>query len=613
MNNQGFYITSLRVLGSGKADAIVTFNQGLNVISGPSDTGKSYIYECINFMLGSSKRPEELEKEDIGYDKVILTIKDYNDIDYTLQREFKSRSFTVWKLPYNKILTATDYKIYNLTNTKNPENTISYFYMNLLKGYGLKIKKNQRGSTINLTFGTIRPFFQVNETKIQERASFLLQDKRSITSQERSAFRSFLTKLDDKDCKEIESKDIQEAKVNGKIEYLEEIKDKLSSRIDQKKEKLKDFEKKSIIDKIDNITNVISIESKSMKEATTLRKDIWDNITSLESKLIYNQELVERFKLLIETYLDDLERLEFIEEGSHYISQLENTECPTCNQVIEDDSIDLKEQKAGIEFEKNSISMKSDDLSNTINKLVVENSELQTEIESFRKQLKLIDVKINTELKSIIDLSKEELHTMQNMINDFNVLESDKLELAEVIARINYYSDLKITGNQKTEYTNELGDKIISKICTEIYEVLKSWHYIDLGEVTYDDEKDDFRINRKSRLSHGKGHRAILYSAYLTGLLKYSQKSDSNTLHPHLVIMDSPLTAYKKEEQYNIPEEDMISYDTEIEFFKNLSKLKDSQIIIVDNKEPKGIANKDLNHIHFTKNKNHGRYGFFPI
>lgn len=56
----GFRITRLTFTGTGVPDAEVIFSDGLNVISGPSDTGKTFIAQCIDFMLGASISPKEI-------------------------------------------------------------------------------------------------------------------------------------------------------------------------------------------------------------------------------------------------------------------------------------------------------------------------------------------------------------------------------------------------------------------------------------------------------------------------------------------------------------------------------------------------------------------------
>ena len=38
----------------------VRFNRGLNVVVGASNTGKTYIAQCVDFMLGGSRSPKEI-------------------------------------------------------------------------------------------------------------------------------------------------------------------------------------------------------------------------------------------------------------------------------------------------------------------------------------------------------------------------------------------------------------------------------------------------------------------------------------------------------------------------------------------------------------------------
>lgn len=68
-------LKKLILTGNGKQDAVIDFNEGLNVIAGASDTGKSFAFECINFILGSSEAPS-CPPEAKGYQAVFAEIKD---------------------------------------------------------------------------------------------------------------------------------------------------------------------------------------------------------------------------------------------------------------------------------------------------------------------------------------------------------------------------------------------------------------------------------------------------------------------------------------------------------------------------------------------------------
>jgi len=66
-----FYIERIAAHGSGKNDAIVTFGEGLNIIQGYSDTGKTCVVKCIDFIYGSSEKPFDTNT---GYNKVSMRI-----------------------------------------------------------------------------------------------------------------------------------------------------------------------------------------------------------------------------------------------------------------------------------------------------------------------------------------------------------------------------------------------------------------------------------------------------------------------------------------------------------------------------------------------------------
>lgn len=54
---QTFMIKKLRVSGAGKVDGIVEFTDGLNLIKGRSNTRKTWILRCINYLFGNDRRP----------------------------------------------------------------------------------------------------------------------------------------------------------------------------------------------------------------------------------------------------------------------------------------------------------------------------------------------------------------------------------------------------------------------------------------------------------------------------------------------------------------------------------------------------------------------------
>ena len=81
-------LKKLILTGNGKRDAVINFHEGLNVIAGASDTGKSFAFECINYILGSSEVPS-CPPEAKVYQTVYMEIKDSCQQEiFTLKRDF---------------------------------------------------------------------------------------------------------------------------------------------------------------------------------------------------------------------------------------------------------------------------------------------------------------------------------------------------------------------------------------------------------------------------------------------------------------------------------------------------------------------------------------------
>jgi DNA repair ATPase RecN len=63
-------IRHITFIGSGLDDASVEFGLGMTLVRGPSDTGKSFIADAIDFMLGANALKEIPERD--GYSTALL-------------------------------------------------------------------------------------------------------------------------------------------------------------------------------------------------------------------------------------------------------------------------------------------------------------------------------------------------------------------------------------------------------------------------------------------------------------------------------------------------------------------------------------------------------------
>ena len=68
-----FHITQIAASGMGVDYSPVSFEDGVNFIVGPSNTGKSYVIGCIDFMFGGKEVPFSMT--DTGYDTITMTLE----------------------------------------------------------------------------------------------------------------------------------------------------------------------------------------------------------------------------------------------------------------------------------------------------------------------------------------------------------------------------------------------------------------------------------------------------------------------------------------------------------------------------------------------------------
>src|SRR5271168_892753 len=95
MSAPGFRIRHLVFHGPNRTPAAVSFGPGLNVLYGASDTGKSFVVEAIDFMLGG-KPPLRDIPERVGYDRVLLGIETFTGDAFTIFRSIEGGRFRLY-------------------------------------------------------------------------------------------------------------------------------------------------------------------------------------------------------------------------------------------------------------------------------------------------------------------------------------------------------------------------------------------------------------------------------------------------------------------------------------------------------------------------------------
>ncbi len=95
MTTPGLRIRHIAFHGPDRSPALVTFGPGLNVIYGASDTGKSFVVEAIDFMLGGKTALKDIP-ERVGYDRILMGIETIAGDKHTVSRSAEGGRFKVY-------------------------------------------------------------------------------------------------------------------------------------------------------------------------------------------------------------------------------------------------------------------------------------------------------------------------------------------------------------------------------------------------------------------------------------------------------------------------------------------------------------------------------------
>lgn len=619
-NNFGFYVSNLKVTGSNVKPANITFNTGFNVISGLSDTGKSYIFACINFMLGGGEPPKDVP-ESSGYTDVYLEIRTYSGKSFTLNRNIKGGHFKVKEVEIDKFLTNGISTELKEQHSSTASDNISQFLLGL-SGFAEKwAKKDKYNNKRSLSFRDIAGLTLIDEERIiTTKSPVYVSGQYSNQTVEQSVLEILLTGKDAKELEQVEETKIYQSRIKGKIELIDSLVNELSEKVILLEAENTNEKQKQLQNKIEQLSVLLQESSLKLEKLTQEKQNLFNLISELESKNILYEELRNRFILLQEHYNSDIKRLEFVTEGEELFSQLITIKCPLCGGEMDKEHYDciIEDDKKSssviesIEKEIAKIKLKLSDLKSTLKQLEADRNERDSLLIGLKEKFKIVTSEIQFNIEPIKASTKQEIDLL---IRELSLVKEQDLLKGQII---NYYA-------QKSSFEKELAKKpmlgelsdgikytVLQNLCDIIKDILNKWKYPNVAVVNFNTEYKvyDYKINNKIRNAHGKGIRAITYSAFIISLMDYC--IEKNLPHSRTIIIDSPLTTYHGREQGEREED--VSKDMQDSFFKDLCETtNDRQIIILDNKDPNQELKYKITYIHFTNDKAKGRQGFFPL
>ncbi|OPD38847.1 hypothetical protein AL714_00325 [Clostridium botulinum] len=620
MNNFGIEIKKLVLQGTGKKDAILIFSSGLNVVAGASDTGKSFAYECINYILGSTDIPE-IPSEAVEYDYVLLEFLDKTSQQIiTLKRSFNVRKKRTIYYIYSDIEHMLEANNNVLSSDSKAKNSLSSRLMQACNcDYKNVLKKTSNGETEAFTFRKFAYLMMINETRIVQKNSpiFMGDTKRDKNStKEVASFFTILSGLDYQKYIKSESAEVKKAQLKGAIDELLLICDSLRIETTDMEKIIQGYNFDEINERITSLESLIKEQKLEVEKQEERRNQYVDKLNSLLNEKSRIKDNLLKFRLLKKNYESDIERLEFIEQSHDLTTQLADIKCPICNGTMkyEETNIDKEVYFSAIYKEKL--------------KLKAYLSDLQGTIEDFENDLSKIGEAVNKEQENI-QYANSFLEKQANSISNTFLDYENYLEIRDKVTQIKHnkkkLTDTNVRINKLSERINntkasdskvdikKLNDELMLEFCNLIQAFLGNWNFMpkcDRQEVFFGNKSNDVMVCGKTKASFGKGARAIINSAFIISIMKYCIARGLS--HPGFVVLDSPLTTYKERDKKKNEKNEEVSKSVKDSFFYNLAKQSDDcQIIVFDNEMPPDDLDGITYH-HFTGNPEIERTGFIP-
>jgi len=613
----GFRLRSLAFFGPNKPAARVTFGPGLNVLYGASNTGKSFVVEAIDFMLGG-KPPLREVPERVGYDRILLGLETLDGSAFTIVRSVDGGSFLLYNglhdVPPGGEVEAK--VLSELHSDKNDANLSSF----LLAHCGLaskRVRKNARGETNSLSFRNIARLLIVTETEITQQRSPLSDGNVVSDTSNFSTFKLLLTGTDDSALVVAARSEPEDLSRDAQLRLLDQL-------LDDYREKLKELTKtpaelEKQLEKIEGSLRQhmaqLNATEGEFQQAAARRRELRKKLEESRDRRNEVDALLERFALLDRHYASDLDRLRAIEEGGTLFNVLGSSNCPLCGAEPAhhranadcDGNIDAVVEAARKEIAKIEVLR---------GELVVTVKDLRRESASFDRRMPAVAAELGEIATSVDGLISPKLAKLRASYSEFTDKRGEVREALALFATVQDIERRKAE-LEATDEARKLGGVSSGDIPTASAEqfalavqgILTDWHFPEEGRVIFESKTRDLAIGGKPRSAFGKGLRAVTHAAFTLGLLSYCRANQ--TPHPGFVVLDSPLLAYRKPEG---KEDDLRGTDLNERFYAYLQSLRsDEQVVIVENSDPPETI-KSLDQVTmFSKNPHSGRYGFFPV
>ncbi len=599
-----FYIDKLVVSGGGHQNSVIDFKAGLNLIIGPSNTGKSLVMDCIDYAFGFTPkvtRPSKIVDNNNGYEVVTLHLKTASGT-VILERKIGDT-----KIAVSGTDPSIEHDSYSTSN--NAKKNINSVFLSLL---GIdkehKVLSSESGSTQKVTWRSMLHLFFMRQADVARETSALMAPGGIGKTASPAVLLYLLTGQDANNLEKPEDPEISKAKKKALMVYIRDKAERLTSRREELEELLASSGDANFQEVVEEMRKEIADLQKKLDSASLESQQLMSEIYEQNGKLSECNTVVHNFSVLHQQYQSDIRRLGFIVDGKiHMANTPSKKHCPFCDSEITVKPTPQYLDASVAELDK--IKVHLAELSEAQRSIDKQRSSIVENIKTLETRKQEIDSLISDQLQPQLSAFQEQLEkklqTMQ-LSSELNIIRQNEIQ---------YKSELfeketeETPENPKYNIFGYYDYDLVHGFEKKLIEMLKASKIGGATTARLNMKNFDVEINSFSKaVSMGGGFCGILNTIIAYTMSAYIIEKGGKA--PGFFASDSSLTQLSEAE--HISQGDTIKQN----FVQYLvDHALERQIIIVEQKKrmpfiPKEDTDTGVHIIEFTRNKNSGRYGF---
>lgn len=598
--------------------AELPFAEGLNILFGASNTGKSFASKSILFMLGASKSLPAID-EIVAYDAAWLGITLGDQGEFTLYRATRGGHLRLYPGLVKSAPPDAAGEVLREKHDSKREDNVS---RRLLQGIGLDGKwvvRNANGEKESLSIRLLSGYAVVAEDDIlAETSPVFLSGSPVERPFERNLFKLLLTGQDDAAAvtlpKELERKAAKAAKLELVDEMLAQLDAELGDAPPDEQET------RDQLDRLDTSVGTLlaSLQAAQgeLDAVVVQRRNRLDHGSELKERADELDLTLQRYAKLNAVYDSDLARLQSIEEGGYVLVAMAGRNCPVCgappgaqthNHAAEE--ISMAHTAAAAEGRK--IEREQRELSHVVASLQAEAAGLRRTLQKLEEEARALD-------DSMLRLRPQEA-SLRETYEAYNATRAGIVRVLDLYQRratlVGRRQEIDATVTRREGDAPSVGPDPTTLFAfgETVKGVLTAWKFPDADKVQFDAAINDITIGGKPRAANGKGVRAVLHAAFNVAVIVHC--IENGLPHPGFLVLDTPLLTYREPLTSKhgdlAPDEQALKSSSLAEnFYSHLASLKSKvQVIVIENSDPPDSI-RSLAHIEvFTRQPGDGRFG----